>query len=188
MTNAELYTASTLNPGHDRELVAATGLILAHCDQYQAVMGRVRIPWLVIAAIHFRESGLRFDRHLHNGDPLTARTVHVPAGRPVDGSAPFAWVDSACDALSDRWKPVPWDLQGALTFLEHYNGTAYRVKHGIASPYVWSYTSAYTSGLYVADGEFDPNAVSEQAGCAALFKQLESQGLALDFSVPLASA
>jgi len=31
------------------------------------------------------ECGLDFTRHLHNGDPLIARTVRAPAGRLVDG-------------------------------------------------------------------------------------------------------
>jgi len=38
-----------------------------------------------------------FKLHLHNGDPLTARTVNVPKGRPKTGQPPFAWGISAKD-------------------------------------------------------------------------------------------
>ena len=57
------------------------------------------IPWYVIGFIHKMESDMNFGTHLHNGDPLTARTVHVPTGRPVNGNPPFTWEDSAADAL-----------------------------------------------------------------------------------------
>ena len=49
------------------------------------------IPWYVIAVIHYLESGLRFDGHLHNGDPLAGRTVHKPKGHPQTGTPPFTW-------------------------------------------------------------------------------------------------
>src|SRR5437870_4838633 len=34
------------------------------------------------------------------GDPLTPRTTHEPKGRPSAGNPPFAWEDSAADALA----------------------------------------------------------------------------------------
>lgn len=178
-----LFDSSSLNPGHEKELVAATGIILFSSPRYQEIQARSKIPWLCIAAIHFRESGLRFDRHLHNGDPLCDRTTHIPADRPLVGDPPFKWTDSAADALSQVWRPKEWNLGTALEFLERYNGLGYQLKHGIHSPYVWSYLSAYKSGLYVSDGSFDPTAVSRQAGCAAIFKWLKQIGHPLDFTV-----
>jgi lysozyme family protein len=58
------------------------------------------VPWELIAALHEREAGGSFKGHLHNGDPLTGRTYHVPAGRPAKGSPPFTWEASAIDALT----------------------------------------------------------------------------------------
>lgn len=179
-----LYHGAKLRDGHNKELTGALGLIVLHSSQYADVASRTGIPWLCVAAIHFRESGLKFDRHLHNGDPLTGRTTHVPANRPANGVPPFTWVDSAVDALSQAWRPSAWSLGSALQFLEHYNGMNYGIKHGINSPYLWSYTDAYSQGLYVSDGSFDPNAVSQQAGCAALFKWYELMPGVLDFGIP----
>ena len=65
--------------------------------------------------------------HLHNGDPLQARTVHVPSGRPVVGSPPFTWRQSALDALTLKGfhEVGDWSVPHMLYLLEKYNGTAY---------------------------------------------------------------
>lgn len=181
-----LYYLSKLELGHDPELRLACNKILNNQTVYKSVADQAQVPWLCVAILHFRESGFDFTKHLHNGDPLTARTIRVPAGRPILGNAPFDWVDSAVDAIHIAWKPpgpVEWNVGTALAFFEHYNGMGYQIKHKINSPYVWNYTSAYSSGLYASDGQFDPNLVSKQAGCAAILKQLENQGIVLDFSV-----
>jgi len=75
--------------------------ILKNQGRYNAVSALTGgAPWYVIAVIHNMESSLRFTRHLHNGDPLSARTKKVPAGRPTSGNPPFSWEDSAADALT----------------------------------------------------------------------------------------
>ena len=51
--------------------------------RYAAVGKPFGIPWHVVGIIHMLEAAANFTTHLHNGDPLTARTVHVPAGRPA---------------------------------------------------------------------------------------------------------
>ncbi len=75
------------------------------------------IPWMFIGVIHGMECGFNFAGHLHNGDPLQVRTVRVPAGRPVAGSPPFTWRQSAVDALTLKrfhevsdWSPPPHAL------------------------------------------------------------------------------
>ncbi len=77
-----------------------------------------------IAVIHNMEASQNFNKHLHNGDPLTARTVQVPAGRPKKGTPPFSWEDSAADALAIRGlgAKTDWSLAGMLYQLEGYNG------------------------------------------------------------------
>ena len=55
---------------------------------------------------------------------------------------------------------------------EKYNGMGYR-PFGVPSPYLWSFSSIYTSGKYVADGRFDPTVVSKQSGAAVMLKALE---------------
>ncbi len=146
--------------------------------RYQAVGDPLNIPWYVIAIIHCMEASLRFDTHLHNGDPLTARTVQVPAGRPKTGNPTFTWEFSANDALVfdklNLW--TNWEIAGILYKLELFNGLGY-YKQGINSPYLWSYSNHYTKGKYVKDGKYDPNAVSKQCGAAVLLRRLTEQKL-----------
>lgn len=136
------------------------------------------IPWYFVAVIHYMEGGLDFKTHLHNGDPLNQRTVHVPKGRPVDGNPPFTWAESATDALTMEGFPAwkDWSIPGILYSLERYNGTGYRSK-GINTPYLWSYSNNYTSGKYTDDGVYDPNAVSKQCGAAVILKRMVDKQL-----------
>lgn len=148
--------------------------MVAHKDVYVKVETSTGVPWYVVACIHSLEGGLNFGTHLHNGDPLTGRTYHVPAGRPKKGVPPFAWYESAIDALGGEGahKHEIWSLGYSLNYLETYNGLGYR-KRGIPSPYLWSFTDQYKEGKYVADGKFDAKAVSKQTGAAAILKALE---------------
>ena len=149
--------------------------------RYEAVSAMTGgVPWHVIAAIHNMESSLRFDKHLHNGDPLTARTKNVPAGRPKTGNPPFTWEESAADALSyeglDRW--TDWSLPGTLYKLEGYNGWGYRLYHPhVLSPYLWAASPHYTSGKYVSDGRWSDNAVSTQIGAAVILRRMAELGI-----------
>lgn len=148
--------------------------------RYASLETAIGTPWYIPAVIHNMESGLRFDRHLHNGDPLTARTTHVPAGRPPRGTPPFTWVQSAMDALQLKGLHLwdDWDVAGALFKLEQYNGWGYRMFHPeVLSPYLWSGCTHYERGKYVADGRFDPAAVSQQAGAAVLLRRMVEREL-----------
>lgn len=129
------------------------------------------MPWWWVAAAHSLESGASFTRHLHNGDPLTARTRQVPAGRPASGSPPFTWEVSARDALTmHALDKVPsWEIERCLYEWERYNGFGY-TKRGVNSPYVWSFTTLQQPGKYVADGVWSATAVSQQCGAAAIAK------------------
>lgn len=184
---SNLYASCRLtdDPRKLKELDSVCRVALANQCFYSTVEKFVSIPWPVIAAIHFRESGQNFKCHLHNGDPLSARTVHIPAGRPAKGAPPFTWIDSACNALTGRVQPPAWDLAGCLEFMEYYNGGGYQ-KRGVNTPYLWDYTDAYTSGLFVADGTFDPTKKESRPGAAAILKTLEAKGVSLDFTALVA--
>jgi lysozyme family protein len=127
------------------------------------------IPWYFIGVIHYMEAGQNFNRHLHNGDPLTARTVQVPKGRPKTGQPPFTWEYSAQDALRGMGygDPKIWDIDDVLNRLEDYNGHGYWTK-GIYTPYLWSMTNHYQKGKFTADGHYNPEAISNQVGAAAI--------------------
>ncbi len=149
--------------------------IIDNKSRYRSVGSVLGIPWYFIAVIHNMESSLNFNCHLHNGDPLSARTVHVPAGRPVQGDPPFTWEQSATDSLRfqklDAW--TDWSVPGLLFKLEAYNGFGYRTKHPeVLSPYLWSFSNHYASGKFVADGRWSDTAVSNQCGAAILLRRL----------------
>ena len=131
------------------------------------------MPWYVVGLIHAMESGQHFGTHLHNGDPLTAPTVHVPRHRPRPTGGPFTFVESAVDALrlDGLDKVQRWSVERVLYQLELFNGTGYRRDHPeCLTPYLWSGTQHYHSGKYVEDHEFDAQEVSEQIGAAAILR------------------
>lgn len=152
--------------------------IVPNKDHYQSVGLKTGVPWWWIACVHHMESGNKFDRHLHNGDPLTERTTHVPSGRPIEGNPPFTWEESAVDALTGNpavASQKTWKLENALWLFEKFNGLGYEM-HGINSPYVWSGCQHYKKGRYVSDGEWDAGSVSEQIGAAVILKELINIG------------
>jgi lysozyme family protein len=170
-----LYESMLVRPNRRAAVDQVVQRITANRARYQKVGKALGVPWYVIGIIHSLEASGDFTRHLHNGDPLTARTTHVPAGRPPTGKPPFTWEQSAIDALRlrglDRWKD--WSVPGTLYELEGYNGFGYRDHHpSCPSPYLWSFSNHYTRGKYVADGRFSPSAVSQQCGAAVLLKRL----------------
>ena len=140
---------------------------------YDEISKATGVPWDVFACIHKMESNCNFKAHAHNGDPLSARTVQVPKGRPVKGNPPFTFIESAIDALGyDGATGIKdWNIVATLKFLEKFNGLGYRNK-GIYSPYMCSGTQHYSKGKYTSDGVFSPNVVSDQLGCIAYLKVL----------------
>ncbi len=153
--------------------------VVANREVYEEIAEATEVPWWFIGLIHGMECSFSLNKHLHNGDSLKARTWQVPAGRPKEGSPPFTFVDSAIDALEyDKFAgKTDWPLPMVLFRLERYNGFGYRKKFGFASPYLWSYTNHFSSGKYVKDGVFDPNAISKQCGAAAMLRNLMERGI-----------
>lgn len=153
--------------------------IVAKQSRYAKAVSGTNVPWWFVAVVHCMECSMRFDQHLHNGDPLTGRTRRVPAGRPAAGTPPYNWEDSARDALEyDRLLGVSdWSLVSLLYHWHRYNGinNAYK-RNNIPTPYLWSGCQHYRKGKYIADGEFDPNAVSKQVGAAVLLRTLIDMG------------
>jgi lysozyme family protein len=168
-----LFDSCIVRPERKKLVEPLVNSLLQNRNRYQAVGDQTDVPWYIIALIHNMESSQSFKKHLHNGDPLTARTVQVPAGRPTKGSPPFKWEDSAIDALvfEEFDRVEDWTLPGSLFQLEKFNGFGSRA-HGINSPYLWSFSNQYTKGKFVADKVFDPNAVSQQCGAALLLKSM----------------
>jgi lysozyme family protein len=177
-----LFDNCNLRPESAAEIEAILARIRNGQPRYRAVAADTDVPWHVIAVLHQMECSGSFDKHLHNGDPLSARTVRVPANRPPQGTPPFAWEDSAVDALRfqrfDRWKD--WSLSGTLYRIESYNGWGYRLYHPeTLSPYLWGGSNNYAGGKYVQDGRWSASAVSRQIGAAVLLRRMAESGLLL---------
>jgi lysozyme family protein len=174
-----LFAECRIRPERWDEVDAVVDGLLAGRDRYRAAGDEVGVPWPVVAVLHSLESDLDFSRHLHNGDPLDARTVHVPVGRPRAGTPPFDWHESAVDALrgSGLSRGHDWDLAATLFRLERYNGWGYRFRRPeVRSPYLWSFSEHYERGKFVQDGRWSATAVSRQAGAAVLLRRLAERG------------
>lgn len=146
--------------------------------RYAEAGKRAGVPWFFIGAIHGLEASFNFRAHFHNGDfPLTRRTRQVPAGRPTVWLPPSDWESSTVDALRLMGfaGASDWGLERTLWRLEAFNGFGYR-RLGKVSPYLWSYSSHYDRGKFVADGRYSPVARSQQCGTAVMLKLLAQAG------------
>ena len=177
----EMWNAAVVRPAWSGRAGAVADKLIAQKARYEKVSGKVGVtPWYVVGAIHNLEASLNFNAHLHNGDPLTARTVHEPPGRPIAPPAngqKYTWEESAIDALriKDFHGATDWSLQRILFRLEGYNGFGPRMR-AAPTAYLWSGTDMYERGKFVSDGVWDPNAVSQQVGCVAILKALIAKG------------
>jgi lysozyme family protein len=145
--------------------------------RYEAVAAKVDMPPELIAALHWRESSGNFNTYLHQGDPLGRPATHIPNNIPVFND----WESAAVHALEQK-KGIQQrfgitrssgqtDPAALASYAEYYNGKGYFNKNQ-PSPYVFSGTSTYRSGKYVADGKYDPNAVDKQLGVYSMVSSL----------------
>lgn len=161
-------------------------LIFNNKARYLAVAKSLGLPnkaYAFIGCIHYREGGLNFHTHLHNGDPLTYRTTHVPAGRiPAPAQPPFTWEQSAEDALKLEGieKIADWSIEHFAFTSEGYNGWGYYFR-GATSPYDWAGTNQHAAGKFVADRVYNPNAIDAQEGVMPVLQELMLIDTTLDY-------
>lgn len=170
-----LWSTCVVKPIGNHYATQTVNKMRANESRYESIGDVTSVPWWFIAVLHNMECGLNFNKHLHNGDPLTGRTVRVPAGRPVSGNPPFTFEESAVDAirLKNYHQIQDWSIAHVLFVMEGFNGYGYRTDHPeVKSPYLWSMTNHYIKGKYVRDHVFDPEAVSQQLGIACILKRL----------------
>jgi lysozyme family protein len=170
---ANLWAKAKLNPNTKATVLRIAQNLVTNQARYQQIASVIGCPWWFIAVAHQMESGANFKTYLGNGQSLAHVTTIEPIGR-----GPFKTFEAgALDALRHEGvdKIKVWDIPRALYMWESFNGFGY-VSHGINSPYVWSYTNLYTRGKFVADHDYDPNAVSTQCGAAAILLALISLG------------
>jgi len=193
----QLFADCEITRDREADVKQVMDKIVSNQVWYVLNTAAIPMPWWVLGLLHARESDLNFHEHLHNGDPLTGRTVHEPAGRPAANPGggpdppsrtnPYTWGESTQDAIRmhglHTW--TDWDLAGTLFKLEEYNGWGYRMYHAdVLSPYLWSFTNHYTKGKYSDDGNFDPDLVDRQAGAAAVLRMMVTTGTVPATSVP----
>jgi lysozyme family protein len=174
---ADFFARCALRDGFAGNVEFYVSRLLKSKAVYQQTGAPLGVPWAFIGVVHGMECGFNFQTHLHNGDPLSRRTVQVPRGRPATGNPPFTWVESARDALTlKRLNEVAdWGIPRMLYQLESYNGFGYRPR-GVPTPYLWSFSTLYSAGKFIADRVFDPAAVSKQCGAALMIKALQQRG------------
>lgn len=172
-----LYASCQIRPEHKGEVAWHRQKLLQNRMRYEFVAAKTGAPWWFIGVVHALEASFNFNCHLHNGDPLSARTSQVPSGRPQIWSPPNDWESSAIDAINyQRFSGLTdWDVATALYRWESYNGWGYHPQ-GINSPYLWSFSQHYTKGKFVKDRLFDPDAVSKQCGAAVMLRALQDIG------------
>lgn len=172
-TRTELYNEMVIRPEWNMRAKRAYLSCRAYRARYEKVGAPFGMPYYVVALLHMMESDFDFTTHLANGDPLTARTTHVPAGIPSTGKPPFTWEESASFILMMKQRPGQEFRTPAqvLEYCERYNGLGYYVR-GRQSPYLWSGSAHYEKGKFGADGRFDADLVSRQVGCAPVLKMI----------------
>lgn len=165
--------------------------LLSFRERYEAASNATRVPVIVMAVIHNRESNARFDTYLGNGQPLSRVTTIVPKGRgPWEGKD--AWLHGAVDGLhltrldAVADEPEGWTIERALYQCELWNGFGPR-NHGINTGYLWAGTNHYgppqaAPGKYVADGKWDAGYIDRQIGCAPIMRAMAT--LAPDLALP----
>lgn len=176
------FAALTIRPENLTQVNFAVKQLIKNKADYQkaAQTTNNKMPWAFVGVIHALECGFNFAGHLHNGDSLIHRTIKVPPNRPVTGTPPFSWQESAVDALNFKGfkQETDWSIARMLYLLELYNGYGYRKKQ-LPTPYLWSFSNLFSKGKYVRDGVFDPEAPSKQCGAGVMLKALLNRGESL---------
>lgn len=172
---AALWDKETTKPARASEVASTARRLFINKARYVAIETKTHVPWWLIAVLHERESGARFDRQLAQGDPLNRRSTNEPISGPFasfEESAVWALHHDHLDTVVD------WRIEKALYWGEAWNGWGY-VSHGIPSPYLWGATTVQKPGKYVSDGVWSSTAVDQQLGIVPMIRALA----ALDKSI-----
>ena len=165
----------TSKKSYSNELSWAMDEIDAKYDMIKEISEKTDLPPELVAAIWYRESSFDDTTYMHNGDPLGEPTVNEPKGIYF---AEDQFVEAAIDALVTKssWIQISLsagskDVAAMCTFAEAYNGFGYR-HHGTQSAYAASGTTLYTGGMYVRDGEFDPDVKDDRPGVMLIITEM----------------
>ena len=87
-----VFDTCQVRPDRQNSVEHLASTLIQNKERYQSLEALTDVPWYIIAVIHNMEASQKFNGHLHNGDPLTARTVQVPKGRPPFGMSAMATI------------------------------------------------------------------------------------------------
>lgn len=158
--------------------------IVAKINDYKAQAIYARIAqnfqikwWQVIGVLHYMECNFDFTKHLANGDPISADTIHRPEGIMAPAMPPYSFEECAYAALrsfKQGWGTLSiLDLPSAFLFFDQWNGLGeWKLTETPGLPYLFSGTTFYKQGKYRTDGVWDPELVSKQVGVAAICRAL----------------
>lgn len=143
------------------------------------------VPAVVAFCLFYREADNDMTKSPAQGDTLMHPSRNEPTGRIPGKTPPFKWAEAAFDAyyVCDKLDRKDWrTMATTLAAIESFNGRGYAKYHpDVPTPYLWSGTNLYTRGKYVRDGRFDPYAVDEQVGVAAILLRMKERGIDLPF-------
>lgn len=149
-------------------------------DEIQAMRPN-GVPSRIAFCLLYRECDNDMSCSPAQGDPLTHKSRHVPKGRIPGVSPAYTFLQAAEDAYYskdlDYLQAKDWSTIGSTLWVcEGFNGTGYW-KRGLVSPYIWSGTSNYLRGKYTGDNRYNPKAVDQQMGVAALLLRMQLRGV-----------
>lgn len=157
-----LYKTLKILPGKRGECIIAAQKVMRGEARYKNAGALCGAPWEVIGIIHLMESGCSWNRQIVNGEHWNIKTRLYPPGLgPWD-----SWEDAAVAGMLRFRKryPAVWSIGTMGLFLERWNGMGYATR-GKNSPYLWSMSNHGEGvGKFVADGKYDPLAISDQVG------------------------
>jgi lysozyme family protein len=171
-------------PTRSSEAVAVAKQLLVNRARFLTMQELSGVPALWVMPVFERENP-SFNSYLGNGDPLSHVTTHVPKGRgPFED--PNAWEKGATDALKlDKVVGGPdWTWPWACYRWELWNGVGPR-NHGMPSGYLWSGTTIYQGGKYIADGVWSRGTWDQQLGCVEIARAIAEldQEIAKGFTI-----
>lgn len=182
--NTKLWSTCNILPEHSAETKEIASQIIKNKSSYEEVSKVTGIPFYVIGILHFLEASFE-NCWLANGDSLDGRTVNEPAGLIPDVDPPYTFEQAAIYSLQyDAMDSHQWEdasIPYVLSVLEQWNGLGVFEHHQPrVSAYLWAGCNHYADngyGKYIADNQWDDDAVSEQIGAAAIIKQLVTQNV-----------
>lgn len=157
--------------------------------KYINVAKSADIPVYLVGALHWRESNGDFTTYLSNGDKLGNATYKngdsnngsiLPSNTPNtitftldqwDLAAIYALNQVQNNKVTLNISLSTTDINVLCYYSEMYNGLGY-MKRGLPSPYILSGTTGYKKGKYIADSNYDSNAIDSQVGILPMLRAI----------------